>query len=351
MKGLLVTVLGVALLAACGEEKAAPPPESKGLPCELLVVCGPEVQGGDLMDSVKTITESDAPGLGSGENIFRVTNIGTSGYLPAFWTLHSKVFFEVNPKLREPRIGVLRDVKAAPQIELHVEAPSVESMRAFLSEKRTSIQQALLEFQVQRLKGLVEKKYSRKVSRDLRKVAGYTVQMPAEMVATKQRENFLWGSSNRNQRDINFLFYTYPWEGEDISDVERYVQRRDSVLKANIPGSKPQQWMTTSRGQEGQPVVWPRMRRVNGEVVLEVRGLWELQGGFMGGPFVALVGVDTVARRVIVREGFVYNPEGQKRDLMRQLEGALRTLKKIPKGQTPAEEGALDETSSIPEPA
>ncbi|MCD8266438.1 MAG: DUF4837 family protein [Prevotellaceae bacterium] len=49
----------------------------------------------------------------------------------------------------------------------------------------------------------------------------------------------------------------------------------------------------------------------------------------MGGPFVAHVGVDTAERKVVVSEVFVFNPEGQKRDLMRQLEGCLRTLRKV----------------------
>lgn len=342
MKPLWGAVCGLLLLSACGKEQKAALPESKGLPCELVVVCGPEVQGSDLMDSVKTITECDAPGLGSGENIFRVTNIGTAGYVPAFWTLHSKVFFRINPRLKAPQVGVARDVKARPQVEVVVEAPSVEQMRPFLSRKREAIQQTLLEFQVQRLQGLTERKYSRKVSRDLRRVAGYTVKMPADMVATKRAKDFLWGGSNRNQRDMNFLFYTYPWEGEPLGEAGRYILMRDSVLKANVPGSTPRQWMTTSRGQERQPVIWPRLRRIGGEVVMEVRGLWELHGGFMGGPFVALVGVDTLARRVVVREGFVYNPEGQKRDLMRLLEGALRTLKKAPEG-APADSSSENE--------
>ncbi len=325
---LFPLALFVATLVACGDDKPAKLPPSKGLPCELLVVCDPQILGSDLRDSVASITEADAPGLGSAENIFRVNNIGTPGYTSVFWAMHSKVFFLIDKSLRKPELGVAHDVKAKPQLEVYVKAPSLEAMRTFLGEKRETIQQLLMEFQITRLASMAQGKYSKKVSDELRAVAGYTVKMPTDMVATKRGRDFLWGGSNRDRRDINFVFYTYPWDGGDIADIDSYTGRRDSVLRVNIPGGRPDQWMTTSRGDDGECVVWPRLRRLEGRTLLEVRGLWELHNGYMGGPFVSLVSVDTTERKVVVAEAFVFNPDGQKRDLMRQLEGCLRTLRK-----------------------
>ncbi len=332
---LLPLLLGVLALGGCGRDREPKLPPSKGLPSELLVVCDPRVAGSDLRDSVMAITEADAPGLGSAEPVFRVNNIGMAAYKPTFYAMHSKVFFLIEKGIPKAFVGISRDVKARPQIEVYAKAPDLASMRSLLSSDKDLIRQALLEFQVSRLSTLTRNKYSKKVSDELEALAGYTVRMPTDMVASKLGEDFLWAGSNRAERDINFLFYTYPWVGGDISDVGSYVERRDSVLRANIPGSLPGQWMETSRGDDGTPVLWARMRQIGGRRLLEARGLWELHGGYMGGPFVALVSVDTVERKVVVGEGFVYSPEGQKRDLMRQLEGCLRTLRKVPP-QTPA---------------
>ena len=65
---------------------------------------------------------------------------------------------------------------------------------------------------------------------------------------------------------------------------------------------------------------------IHNKVVQEVHGLWELKNGALGGPFVALERVDTAAARVLVCEGFVYSPHSPKRDLLRQMEAALRTF-------------------------
>ena len=84
--------------------------------------------------------------------------------------------------------------------------------------------------------------------------------------------------------------------------------------------------MQTAR-EEGEALVSGRIRSIQGRDVLEVRGLWEMRNGALGGPFVCLVQVDTVGRKVIVAEGFVYSPSTEKRELIRELEAALRTLK------------------------
>lgn len=57
------------------------------------------------------------------------------------------------------------------------------------------------------------------------------------------------------------------------------------------------------------------------------RGLWEIVGDAMGGPYVQRqVGDVTVI-------AFVYAPESKKRNLMRQLEAALYTIKQQHNGK------------------
>ncbi len=331
MKHSIIILFAAVLLASCGggkkESDTQKLPASVGMPCELLVVCDPELQHGDLKDSIESITEGFTPSLGSNEAIFRTSNVTPRSMIPALTVMHSQVFFLLDDKVERPLIGVAYDVKARPQIIVQVVAPTADDMRRWLGAKREEIQRLIFDFQVQRMAAQLRKEHSPRVNKDLQQLAGYSVCAPASMIATKLGKDFLWGSTNRNMEDMNFLFYTYPWDGQPLTATD-YVEHRDSVLKANIPGAKPTQWMTTTRGQNDMPAVTERTLLRDGGQMMEVRGLWELHGGYMGGPFVAHVWEDTIARRVICTEGFVYNPQGNKRDMMRQLEAMLYTVKR-----------------------
>jgi len=303
-------------------------PKSKGLPSELVVVAEPEVLRSFVADTIKTITECDVPGLGTGENFFRAMTVSTVGYDKIYKLIHSQLMIRLNPKRQRPMVGVAYDVTAKPQIEVVVEAATLEDLGRYLSAKRDYIIQVISDFQLDREAFVKRGHYSKKVADDLLSVSGYTICMPTELIATKKGKDFLWAGTNRNTQDMNFVFYTVPWTGQRVEDVDYLMNLRDSVLKANIPGAKPDQWMTTTR-VEGKPVVLSDVRQIAQRRQVEVRGLWELHHGYMGGPFVSLAYIDSTACKIVVSEGFVYSPSSNKRDLLRNLEASLRTLKKV----------------------
>lgn len=93
-------------------------------------------------------------------------------------------------------------------------------------------------------------------------------------------------------------------------------------MKANIPGSKPEMYMSTDTVS-----VVTKNLNVQGEYALEARGLWRMKGDFMGGPFVSHTRLDKANNRVITAEIFVYSPDKLKRNMVRMMEASLYTLK------------------------
>ena len=90
-------------------------------------------------------------------------------------------------------------------------------------------------------------------------------------------------------------------------------------MKINIPGASEGMYMETdSLMTDVRPI------SVQGEYALEARGLWRVKGDYMGGPYVSHVRLD---QRIIVSEIFVYSPDKMKRNLVRQMEASLYTLK------------------------
>ena len=71
---------------------------------------------------------------------------------------------------------------------------------------------------------------------------------------------------------------------------------------------------------------WWQLAKKNGLYIAELRGLWKLEKGFMGGPFVSHTTIDTVYNRVVTIDGYVFAPNRDKRNLIRQVEAIINTL-------------------------
>lgn len=93
-------------------------------------------------------------------------------------------------------------------------------------------------------------------------------------------------------------------------------------MQANIPGFKEGVYMATdSLLTDVRPI------NVQNSYTLEARGLWRMKGDFMGGPYVSHTRLDEKNQRIITAEIFVYSPDKMKRNLVRQMEASLYTLK------------------------
>lgn len=328
MKSSPLIILLLCLLSSCSFQDRKPRlVASKGLPSELLLVVDDQVWQSDIADTLKAITQGAVPGLMQEEPFFKTVRISSRHYIQTYTTFHSKLFVHLDPTLRRPMIGISRDVVARPQIEVTVSAPAMESLRDFLSARAGFIRQIIADDQIEMRAGLLRKHSNPGIEQKMLSATGYGMKVPEQIRAAKVGKDFVWAGSNLNEKDLNVVLYVLPWDGRDINDEEMFLRNRDSVMRKNIPGSRQDQWMQTTR-VDGNPVIFSRQRELDGGQVMEVRGLWEMRNGALGGPFVSLTRVDTASRKLIVTEGFVYSPSTDKRDLLRQTEASLRTLYK-----------------------
>ena len=69
--------------------------------------------------------------------------------------------------------------------------------------------------------------------------------------------------------------------------------------------------------------------RLEGRLWCELRGFWDVEGDFMGGPFVSYTTVDTETNRIFTLDGYVYAPDlnkPRKRNYIRGIEHLLYTI-------------------------
>lgn len=338
---LLVSLSVVLSCSKAAKEggKAHPTAASIGQTSEVVLVLGDAYQQSDLKDSLEALLTCDMPGLPQSEPYFRVTRICTSIDKSETKMMHSRLLVKIKEDAKEVTLGSANDVWARPQLQLLLTAPSVEKLSEYLAQHGDYVRQLLMNNQLKNQTVSLARHHAEGLAKELKTQLGYTVDAPEELQYIKKGKDFVWASSRTNEKQLNMVFYTLPYEGENVTDAKVLATLRDSVMKVNIPGRTPDQWMETT-WEEDVPIVTAAERKVgvyvNGveqtsespRVATEMRGLWQMHNGAMGGPFVSISFVDTEAKKLVVAEGFVFSPSTSKRDLMRRLEASLHTFRK-----------------------
>lgn len=324
-------IVATFLLLCCQGEpstrKQAHKPTSRGLPFEMVMIVPRAAYEGELCDTLEAVFKVSTPLLPQHEPLFRVNVTYTDANLTPWRTFRNRLIIKIDKSLKQPAMGVARNEVALPQLEVMVEGPSTHILADFIGENRQRLTDLFVDAELEWEAAQLRRKHSKTTLEALRDVSGHTICVPTGLRASKRAKDFLWTGTNLVDKDQNFVFYSYPWNGQPLS-IGQYVAKRDSAMKANIPGSEPNQWMQTACDPESrQPLVMSRTRILNKQYVLEVHGLWEMHNGALGGAFVALERIDSAHGLVLCTEGFIYSPQSPKRNLMREMEAALRTFR------------------------
>ena len=191
-----------------------------------------------------------------------------------------------------------------------------------MEENKQTIVDFFTRAEMNRQISMLEEKHSNFISQKVDSLFGCDIWLPAELANSKTGKDFFWASTNTGTADRNFVMYSYPYTDKDTFTKEYFVHKRDSVMKANIPGFKEGVYMSTdSLLTDVRPI------NVQNSYTMEARGLWRMKGDFMGGPYVSHTRLDEKNQRIITAEIFVYSPDKMKRNLVRQMEASLYTLK------------------------
>ena len=205
---------------------------------------------------------------------------------------------------------------------LAVQNPDAESVAEYVTKNGQAIIDFFTRAEMNRQIQVLEYQHSDMISKSVKEMFDCDVWVSGELKSSKRGEDFFWAGANAASGDQNYVIYSYPYNDRRTFTQDFFIQKRDSVMKVNIPGAAEGTYMATDAR-----FVTTRAFKLNGEYIFEARGLWKVKGDMMGGPFVSQSRVDTVNQRVITEEIFIYAPEKMKRNLVRGMEAALYTIK------------------------
>lgn len=325
MKRILTYSL-IALLSICAiscnrnKTRKALLPNISGKPGEIVVVITKGCWEGSFGSVLRDSLEAEFPFLPQSEPMYELVNVAPSGFTSMFQIHRNIIVANIAADVTEPGIIYKSDVWAAPQCVIRVNAPT-EEIAVELFQKDCEKIKAVLE-QAERARVIANTK--RYEQRDLAPIvtamAGGSPHFPSGYRLKGKKENFLWITYDPQFTEQSILIYKYPVvEGKDMMSPEALLEAQSTMMKENVPGMFENTYMIVS------PVIAPsvKYKKYGVHEFAEIRGLWEVQGDYMGGPFVSHVFYAPDGQNMILMQAFVYAPKYDKKNYLKQIESVM----------------------------
>ncbi len=296
---------------------------STGKTNEMLVVTNHEADWDGLMGKeIKEFFGQDQVGLPQSESMYTMAQISEPNFSEMFKTHHNIFIVDVNPEYSEPMLETRKDLWALPQ---RVVKMTVPDQKQFFTEFKEN-KEAFIEFFNANERRRVTLAFDAIEDHGFRNnlIWNFDVSMhfPKSFYVATQTDVFIWLRLEAEHSSQGVLLYFYPYNELTAFDPIEIVRVQDSVTKKYVPGPTEGSFMKISMFEP--PVT--KQIEFNDGFAVEMRGLWEIEGNFMGGPFISYTTVDERYNRVVTVVGYVYNPGYDKKDLLRKVEAILHTF-------------------------
>ncbi|MCP4883695.1 MAG: DUF4837 family protein [Flavobacteriales bacterium] len=319
LKRIAFTILSLVLLISCGKSDTVTLVSSTGRINHVLIVMNDEDWQGKVGDELKKIIGEPVKGLPQEENQFSINQVDPYTFNSLFKRNRNILFVGLD---QEENFYTNKNVHASPQTTLTILSKDKEALIENIRSHATEI--------VDIFKKNDLALYQKKVTKDFHDPAtietlnnlDISMKIPFDYKMVEDSGQFLWYRNTFERGLLNIIAYEVPVFDESYTK-ESLLSFRDSIGKSYIPGQFENTYMRT------EPQFTPIYKEVefNNVKALESRGLWFVEGDFMGGPFISYTIEDKENERLIVVEGFSYSPSSKKRDVVFELEAILKTIK------------------------
>ena len=309
----------VILIISCKEQqtKSRYLPDSNANINHLTVVMPKKSWNGVLGNKTRSLLETPFEGLPFDEPQF------TLNYIPP------KVFtgFARNSRnilwfVKDSLAGfqLTEDLMAQPQVVAKVKGEDDEVQAYFLEDNIKLLKAVLTENE--RKEKLRRIKKSSTKDRHLHNRFKISLIYPTAYNTVKDTNNFIWIQKEIPKGHMNLIAYSLSFEALRGNVKKRIPEIRDSIGKTHIPGRLKGSYMITEKAY--RPYFYKTQK--GGRLTYLTKGTWEVANDFMAGPFINYMIKDTLRKRWMVIEGFVFAPASNKRDQIFELNTILDTV-------------------------
>ncbi|WP_417859731.1 DUF4837 family protein [Winogradskyella sediminis] len=320
----LYTVLICVLLLACGDKKEADKsiylPASNGNLNSISVVADNLVWEGGVGERVRDIFAAPLDGLPTEEPLFNMRQIPTQVF--DGFAARSRIVLKIEKGDIEATTKIVTDAFAKPQTVAVVGGKTDKEIIAQLEENKDKIIDAFTKEEVKEKQRRID--LSLLEDNQMENKLGITIHIPSVYRISKADEDFFWVRKNlSNSKTMELMFYEVPLEtiSKGDSTIVDIVKMRDEITKSKIPG---EDGIYMAVEDAYAPSMFKTI--IDNKPAYEIRGMWEMKGYTMAGPFITYAIEDKINNRYLIADGYVYAPSLEKRDYIFELESIIKSI-------------------------
>ena len=324
MKNSLLALVITLVVSGCGSKEVKDYlPESNGPLNQVIVVAENKLLDGEAGTTLKSYLLERQLGLGVDEPKYDIRHLTPDIFKGAIMRSRSVVYMQLDTL---SRAHIKRDMYATPQNLVVVKGRNTAELAQNLHQ---ILPQAIESFKSSDL-NTAQTRFNRSLYTEprLKKNFGIELTIPSIYRPAKFTDSFAWIDRPVENGSMNLLVYTLEADHFDneATFLQDLITMRDSVGKAHVPGPDVEGVVTF---MQTEPIFRPYIfaSQVGQFKAAEMRGMWDINGYPMAGPFVTYVVNDSINNRKVVLEGFVFAPNKDKRDYLFELEAIIKTLK------------------------
>ena len=320
---LLILSLIMAGLFACSGESTQMYKNITGRAGEMVVVISKQSWDGKPGKLIREALAQPQVALPQDEPIFDIIDVPHAAFKDIFQNTRNIIQTSISSNVEKEGIVFTDDVWAYPQATVQIKAKSAERFIEIFNQNKEQIISYFISAEKERLTMNYSRIYEKGVFNILNNNYNVTMKVPPGFQIAKQVDDLIWYKYETPEISQGIIFYSFPYVSDSAFMVNYQLKVRDSILKAHVPGPTAGSYMTTEKRIEQTSNVFEH----NGNYASEMRGLWRVENDFMGGPYVSLAELDAANQKVLVAFGYVYAPSKEKRNLLRQVEAMIYSMK------------------------
>jgi hypothetical protein len=293
-------------------------PPSSGTHSELLLVMPDDLWEGEPGELFRTYYLADQEGLPQPEPYFGVSRVEPKDVNKTLQMAKSILWVE---KSDTSFIKMQKDVWARPQRLARITAPTTEALSAAIKASADQLMGAYKEHDMELIQARLKRSAYAYTHENLKDIGIKSMLLHKGFDPTLDKEEIKIFAT-KTIRTIQYLVVSSRPMPEGMVSVDDIIAHRDSIGKNYFEGTFEGSYMAT------ELMIPPTITNttISGMYALETRGLWRMNGDFMGGPFLSYSIYDEKNNRILTVESVLYGPQAKKRNVMLEMEAMMRSI-------------------------